>query len=705
MRSISTQYAEIVNPRFINRELSWLDFNERVLSLATEESIPLLERLKFCAIFASNLDEFFQVRVGALKDQVAADVTSRGPDNRTPMMQLTEIAHRVDILTSRHENIVFEQLMPQLASVGISLCRWSEMSDHEQKVVTADFDARIFPVLTPLAVDPSHPFPYVSSLALSIGVFVCDPDTNEERFARIKVPTFLTRFVQVDDTRFITVEDVIVAHLDRLFPGMTIEGASTFRLTRNADLSLEEDEEADDLLQAVELELRRRRFGNAVRLEVESGIDSRMLAILLEELELEKTDVSYHLAPLDLTCLWQLHRLPRPDLKDTPWLPVTAGRLAVADQTGRSIFSVIRERDLLVHHPYESFASSTEDFIAQAAQDPRVQGIKMTLYRTSGDSPIAKSLIAAAERGVQVVALIELKARFDEAVNVTWAKALERAGVHVVYGMAGLKIHSKCVLVVRNDDDGIRRYAHIGTGNYNSKTARVYEDIGLFTCNPQITDDISHLFNHLTGYSHDKGYKELIVAPKHFRPTIRRLIDNETRFGADGRIAIKVNSIADVEIIEALYRASDAGVQIDLIVRGICCLSPGASSQSNMRVRSVVGRNLEHSRIYRFGHGGQDNQTAYFIGSADLMPRNLDKRIEVLAPVSHPKHQMWLDTTLSYLLADGVVAHEMDSDGQWHRVGPLDFIEDNDAQARLYRWAADAQLRLGVPSTASPSQE
>ncbi|MSO32329.1 MAG: polyphosphate kinase 1, partial [Ilumatobacteraceae bacterium] len=660
------------------------------------------ERLKFCAIFASNLDEFFQVRVGALKDQVAADVTTLGHDGRTPMMQLTEIAHRVDILTSRHESIVFDQLMPQLASVGISLCRWSEMSDHEQKAVTADFDARIFPVLTPLAVDPSHPFPYVSSLALSIGVFVCDTDTNEERFARIKVPTFLTRFVHVDDTRFITVEDVIVAHLDRLFPGMTIEGASTFRLTRNADLTLEEDEEADDLLQAVELELRRRRFGNAVRLEVESDIDPRMLAILLEELELEKTDVSYHLAPLDLTCLWQLHRLPRPDLKDTPWPPVTAGRLAVADQTSRSIFSVIRERDLLVHHPYESFASSTEDFIAQAAQDPRVQGIKMTLYRTSGDSPIAKSLIAAAERGVQVVALIELKARFDEAVNVTWAKALERAGVHVVYGMAGLKIHSKCVLVVRNDDDGIRRYAHIGTGNYNSKTARVYEDIGLFTCNPQISDDVSHLFNHLTGYSHDQGYKELIVAPKHFRQTMRRLIDNETRFGADGRITIKVNSIADVEIIEALYRASDAGVRIDLIVRGICCLCPGASSQSNIRVRSVVGRNLEHSRIYRFGHGGQDNQAAYFIGSADLMPRNLDKRIEVLAPVSHPKHQMWLDTTLSYLLADGVVAHEMGSSGEWHRVGPVHFIDDNDAQSRLYRWAADAQLRLGVPSTASP---
>ncbi len=690
-----------MNSRFLNRELSWLDFNERVLALATEESIPLLERLKFCAIFASNLDEFFQVRIAALKDQVAAEITKPGPDGRSPMVQLTEIARRVDILTSRHENIVFEDLMPQLSSAGISVCKWNEISEQEQKVATADFEERIFPVLTPLAVDPSHPFPYLSSLALSIGVFVQDPRTEEERFARIKVPTFLPRFVQIDKNRFITVEDIITAHLDRLFPGMRIKHASTFRLTRNADLTLEE-EEADDLLQAVELELRRRRFGNAVRLEVESTIDFQMLAILLDELALEKSDVYYQCAPLDLTCLLQLHRLPRPDLKDTPWSPVTAGRLAVADQAGRSIFSVIRERDLLVHHPYESFSSSTEDFIAQAAQDTRVQGIKMTLYRTSGDSPIARSLIAAAERGVQVVALIELKARFDEAVNVTWAKALERAGVHVVYGMAGLKIHSKCVLVVRNDEDGIRRYAHIGTGNYNSKTARVYEDIGFFTCNPQIADDISHLFNHLTGYSHDQGYAELIVAPKHLRRTMLELIANEANFGTDGRITIKVNSLADTQIIEALYRASDAGVLIDLIVRGICCLRPDASEKSNIRVRSVVGRNLEHSRIYRFGHGGPINDAQYFIGSADLMPRNLDKRIEVLVPVSHPKHRSWLDTSLEYLLAEDVVAFEMKPSGDWHRVGPTEFTPDTDAQSRLYRWAADVQLRQGVPNYRQP---
>jgi len=680
---------------FGNRELSWLDFDERVLSLATETSIPLLERLKFCAIFENNLDEFFQVRVAALKGQVAAGVHSHSPDGLSPTRQLREIARRVEQLVNETERILNHELLPQLAIHGITLCRIADLTPGEITSLSELFQRKLFPVLTPLAVDPAHPFPYISNLALSLGVLVKDPDSGEQRFARVKVPTFLKRFHEVSEGRFIPIEDVIALNIQMLFRGMDIVHVSAFRVTRNADSTLE-DEDADDLLVAVEMELRRRRFGRAVRLEVVRGIEPEVLDILLEELELERSDVSFHSTPLSLSSLWELHGLDFPALKDTPWRSVTAGRLAAADGNNQSIFSVLRDRDLLVHHPYESFSSSTEEFLDQAANDPRVQGIKITLYRTSGDSPIARSLIQAAENGKQVVALVELTARFDEATNLKWAKELERAGVHVVYGVIGLKTHCKCVLVVRQEESGLRRYVHVGTGNYNSKTARTYEDIGLFTCNEEVAEDVSMLFNHLTGFSRQEEYAQLIVAPRYLRPEIKRLIEKETGYGTDGYITMKMNALADPQIVELLYAASDAGVKIDLIVRGICCLRPSGDN-STIRVRSVLGRYLEHSRMYRFGHGDSRNEPVYYIGSPDMMPRNLDKRVEVLIQVQHPKHRAWIDEVFATLLAVDVVAFEMGREGDWHRVGPAEFTPAHDAQSRIHQCDSETQLRLGIP--------
>jgi polyphosphate kinase len=687
-----------VEARLINRELSWLDFDERVLRLASEPGVPLLERVKFCAIFSSNLDEFFQVRIAALKDQVAAGLTQPSPDGRSPAQQLMEAGWRVGELVGRQDHVFLDVLLPLLRFEGIEILHWRDLDDKDRTFLMEVFEHRIFPVLTPLAVDPSHPFPYISSLALSLAAMVRDPETEERRFARVKVPTVFPRLVALaDGHRFVPVEEVIAAHLPMLFEGMQVESWAAFRVTRNADLTLEE-EEADDLLAAVEMELRRRRFGRAVRLEVDQGIDPEVLELLLRELDLETEDVSYHRGLLDLTCLMQLYSVDRPDLKDDPWPPVTAGRLAAADEADRSIFSVVRERALLVHHPYESFASSVEAFISQAADDPRVQSIKITLYRTSGDSEIARSLIRAAERGVQVAALVELKARFDEATNVTWAKALERAGVHVVYGLVGLKTHSKCTLVVREDTDGLRRYVHIGTGNYNSRTARIYEDIGYITCDPDIGADVTQLFNHLTGYSRNVDYRTLIVAPRDLRRRMIELIDNEARHGTDGQITFKVNSLADEAMIESLYAASEAGVDIDLIVRGICCLRPGVPGMSeNIRVRSVLGRYLEHSRIYRFGNGVGVGESLHIIGSADLMERNLDRRVEVLVPVPHPRHRAWLDTTIDFLLGDETPAFELQPDGNWNRIGPVGF--EPHAQRSIYEWVRRSQTtRSKTPS-------
>ena len=679
-----------------NRELSWLDFNERVLALARETSVPLLERIKFCAIFCSNLDEFYQVRVAALKGQVAAGVHSSSSDGLSPTRQLNEIAHRVDYLVSEHENLLLNVLFPPLAEHGVVVCRWADITPEEQIAMKHFFERQLFPVLTPLAVDPSHPFPYISNMAISLGVLVRDSSTGEQRFARVKIPTFLKRFHKMSEGRYVLIEDVIAANVADLFVGMDIVHVSAFRVTRNADLTLD-DEDADDLLAAVEMELRRRRFGRAVRLEVDHHINPDVLDMLLEELDLERTDVSFHTAPLALSCLWELHGLDEPTLKDTPWRSVTAGRLAAADGNDQSMFSVLRQRDLLVHHPYESFSSSTEEFLEQAANDPRVQGIKITLYRTSGDSPIARSLIKAAELGKQVVALIELTARFDEAVNVTWAKELERAGVHVVYGVVGLKTHCKCVLVVRQEESGLRRYVHVGTGNYNSKTARTYEDIGLFTCDEKIGDDVSHLFNSLTGFDKDHDFNSLIVAPRYLRSKIAELIKNEISHGKDGHIVMKINGLADAWMIELLYQASEAGVRIELIVRGICCIRPSSDHEQNIRIRSVLGRYLEHSRMYHFAHGGDNNEPVYYIGSADMMPRNLDKRVEVLIPVEHPKHRAWIEEVFATLLSDDVVAFEMNREGNWRRVGPAEYVPASDAQYRIHQRDSESQLKLGLP--------
>ncbi len=692
--------ATEIDERFLNRELSWLAFNERVLQLGSEPGIPLLERAKFCAITSTNLDEFFQVRVAALKDQVIAGLDQPTWDGRTPAQQLAAIAEWVPAMIERLDTAFVDHLVPELRAAGVALIGWDETTADERVELDRIYDERIFPVLTPLAVDPGHPFPYISDLALSLAVNVADPETGDRRFARLKVPNVFPRLLECSPGRFIPAEQIIGAKLDRLFVGMVVENWAAFRVSRNGDLTVEE-EEADDLLEAVEMELRRRRFNQAVRLEVAADIGDEILDLLLRELDLSRGDVTRHRAPLDLSCLMQLTSLDRPDLKDTPWPPVTAGRIAAAKEGDRPIVDVVRHRALMLHHPYESFSSSVEEFIAQAADDPNVQSIKMTLYRAGGDSAIIRSLMRAADRGKQVAVLVEIKARFDEATNVQWAKQLERAGVHVVYGMVGLKTHSKIVLVVRDDGDQLRRYVHIGTGNYNSKTARIYEDIGVISCDPDIGADAAQLFNHLTGYSRSDDYSTLLVAPRDLRRQLLDLIEHEASFGGDGEIVLKCNSIADEEIVEALYAASDAGVKIDLLVRGICCLRAGVPGLSeNIRVRSILGRYLEHSRIYRFKNGnmvvngrlpGAQSDAIYLIGSADLMPRNLNRRVEVLVPIEHERHRAWLDQTLAFQLADGIVCWELQPDDTWKRMGPTDVFEPH-PQEQMYRWTVDRQM-------------
>jgi polyphosphate kinase len=686
----------MVKSHFVNRELSWLKFNRRVLALANETSVPLLERLKFVAIFSSNLDEFFQVRVGALHDQEEARVAVRSIDGLTATDQLGRIRTEVMQLAAERD-VVLRTLLQSLRTEGISLLQHEELDAGQLDFLDVYFEKRILPMLTPLAVDPAHPFPYISNLALSIGVIVTDPDSREERFARVKVPTTLDRFIEVGRNKFVTLETIIIHRLGSLFPGMNVSKGHVFRVTRNTDLSIDADE-AEDLLTAVELELRTRRFGNPVRLEAEQGMDPRVLALVLDELELDPIDVYFNELLIDTADLWQLHKIQTPELHDMSWTSVTAGRLAVAEETGESFFSVIRHRELMVHHPYESFSTSTEEFIRQAAKDPKVRAIKATLYRTSADSPIARNLVAAAERGVQVVALVELTARFDEQTNVHWAKALERAGAHVVYGMVGLKTHAKCLLVVREEDDGLRRYAHIGTGNYNSVTAKMYEDIGLFTCDDAMTSDVASLFNYLTGFSHSPQFQHLITAPRDIRNVFLELIEKESQFGSEGRIQMKMNSLVDHRIITALEAAAEKGVKIDLLIRGICSLDMSQSTNRNIRVRSILGRFLEHSRIYIFGHGNEDDTTMFLIGSPDIMPRNLDLRVEVLAPIRHPKHQSWLTKVLDIMWDDDVVRFDLAADNSWLRAGPAEFTFEHDAQGRLMKWATDLQLSQGVPS-------
>ena len=671
--------------RFINRELSWLDFNARVLELADDPRVPLLERVKFVAIFGSNLDEFFQVRVAGLKDQVAARVTSLSSDGRSAVEQLDLIHTRVDGLLDQAERLLEDKLIPALAEAGVVMASWDDLGDVDRKHLGEVFTHRIFPVLTPLAVDPGHPFPYISDLSLNLAIMVLDEHTGHRRFARVKVPSLLPRYVALPDgKRLVPLEQLIAAHLDVLFPGMAITAWSAFRVTRNADLTVEE-EEADDLLAAVEMEVRRRRFGRAVRLELATGTNDEVRQLLQRELDLDDDDVYETLAPVGLSGLFAVGEVDRPDLKDPTWVPVTQHRLAAGDDGARPFFREIASGDVLVHHPYDSFATSVEEFIRQASNDPRVLAIKLTLYRTSGDSSIIHSLIRAAERGKQVVALVELKARFDEEANIEWARELEKAGVHVVYGLVGLKTHTKTTLVVRNEPEGIRCYCHIGTGNYNPKTARIYEDLGLLTCDPDIGADLTQLFNYLTGYGRDLHYRKLLVAPDDLRSAITRLIRDEIASpGRKRRIVMKMNSLVDAAMIDLLYEASAAGVKVDLVIRGICRLRPGVPGLSdNIRVRSLIGRYLEHSRVYHFAHGSHGTG-AWYIGSADLMPRNLDRRVEALAPVEDPELMARLAAQFDVLLADDSLAWELGPDGKWTHVpvtGALDTHQHLQAEA------------------------
>ena len=659
----------IIDGPILNRELSWLDFNERVLAQARQPGVPLLERLKFVAICSNNLDEFFQVRVAALRDQVAAGLGRPSADGLTPAQQLMRVLDRVREFVRRQEDLLHGVLLPELAEHDIRIVGWHEIDVDDRKYLSEFYERRLHPVLTPLAFDPGHPFPYLSNLSLNIGVFVRNPDDDEVRFARVKVPSFVPRLVALSDgVRFVPVEAVIAAHFSRLFPNMEALEHSFFRVARNADLTLEE-EDADDLLAAVEVELRRRRFGKAVRLEIAHDMSADMIGILLDALDLEGPDLTAHRGLIDLRAMFVLHGLPLPALKDEPWRSITPPALASPDGSEiGDIFATLRERDVLVHHPYESFADSVEAFLERAADDPKVRSIKMTLYRTSGDSPFAESLIRAAERGAQVAVMVELKARFDEQTNISWARALERAGVHVVYGLVGLKTHSKCILVVREEDDGFRRYGHIGTGNYNSRTARTYEDLGVLTADPQITEDLGQLFNHITGFSRAEQYRRIVVAPDHVRGRLAELIANEAGYGSAGRVTAKMNSLADPGMCQALYAASRAGVSIDLIVRGICCLQPGLPGVSEtIRVRSLLGRYLEHSRIYAFANGAGRGVPLYLIGSADLMARNLDARVEVLVPIDRPVHQRRLQGILDTALSPEVIAWELGAGGVWHR--------------------------------------
>ena len=656
---------------YFNREVSWLDFNDRVLQLAEDASIPLLERVKFCAIYTSNLDEFFMVRVAGLHDQLEAGIDARGPDGVSAGEAIDRIKDRVGELSVRQIRCLEDSLVPGLADAGIRIAAVDDVSAHDRKELDARYRRQIFPVLTPLAVGLGRPFPYISNLSLSLAVLVRDPVSGHETFARVKVPKeMLPRFMPVGEgLTFVPMEQVIAANLDSLFPGMEILDYDFFKVTRDADFTV--SDEADDLLQAVEHELRRRRFGEIVRVEIGSSMNAGLRDQLVEGLGVEAHEVFHVDGLLDLADLWQIVNLPGfKELREPPWTPVTQPRLQGDD--GRvDVFAAMRAGDLLVHHPYDSFATSVERFVAQAVADPDVLAIKQTVYRTSDDSPLVPALIRASERGKQAVCLVELKARFDERANIQWAKALEEAGVHVTYGIPSLKTHAKAILVVRREGDGVRHYVHIGTGNYHPTTARLYTDFGLFTTDERIGADVADLFNFLTGYARPRGYRKVLVAPSHLRDgildEIQRTIAHHREHG-DGRIAMKMNALVDQQCIEALYRASQAGVPVDLNIRGISCLRPGVEDVSdNIRVVSVVGRFLEHSRIFGFRRG---EDWSIYIGSADLMPRNLDKRVELVAPVEDEVLKADLLDALERCLVDDTNAWDLHEDGTWTRREP-----------------------------------
>jgi polyphosphate kinase len=674
--------------RFVNRELSWLDFNERVLALAESPRLPLLERVKFLAIFASNLDEFYMVRVAGLMRQLDAGISKRSPDGLTPRSQLEAIADRAFPIVRRHAELWQNEIMPVLKEKGIAILRWGELEDHQRKDLDDLFLEKVFPVVTPLAVDPGHPFPYVSNLSLNLAVLLRDTSTDKLHFARIKVPPLLPRFMALPEPGlFVPLEDLISANLDQLFPGMNVVEHHAFRVTRNADLEVNDDG-AEDLLQALEDELRKRRFSPAVRLEVEEGISEHVLDLLTRELEITENDVHLLPAPLDFTGLWTLYDLDRPELKDEAFTPKTPAPLASTDDVQVDVFEVLRTQDVLVHHPYESFTGSVQRFIRQAARDTDVLAIKQTLYRTSGDSPIVEALIEAAEQGKQVVVLVEIKARFDERNNINWARALERAGCHVVYGLVGLKTHCKLCLVVRREGDHVRRYVHVGTGNYNPKTARIYEDLGLLTADSQLGADVTHLFNYLTGYSRKRHYRSLIVSPHSTRARVVDMIERETEISSPdspGRIILKMNSLVDEAVIDALYRASQGGVDVDLIIRGICALRPGVEGLSErIHVRSILGRYLEHSRIFYFRNGGSNE---YYIGSADMMHRNLDRRVEALVNVRSTGAGKRLEEILELCLESNTNVWVLGPDGGWLPLKPDESGRAIEVQDELMRRA------------------
>ena len=665
--------------RFLDRELSWLAFNQRVLELAEDPNLYLLERVNFLSIFASNLDEFFMVRVAGLKRRIATGLAVKSSSGFEPAEVLAQISDSAHRLQRRHAETFIKVIEPALRDKGIRMVRWSELADQERSELHSYFQSQIFPVLTPLAVDPAHPFPYISGLSLNLAVVVRNPDTQTENFARVKVPPLLPRFIRlaggepnprnngIVDIRFVPLEDVIGEFLGELFPGMEVLQHHTFRVTRNEDLEVDEDE-GENLLLQLEKELLRRRFGPPVRLEVADDINPQVLELLMRELDITDEDV-YHLpSPLDLTGLSEIAFLKRPDLHYPPHPIITNRFLKPVEDDDQSFFAALRARDVLVHHPYESFTTSVQAFLEHAAHDPKVLAIKQTLYRTSGDSPIVDALIRAAEAGKQVLALVEIKARFDEQNNIGWARKLEQAGVHVVYGIVGLKTHCKLSLVIRQEGTQLRRYCHIGTGNYNPKTARFYEDYGLFTARESVGEDLTKLFNQLSGYAPDATFKSLLVSPNGVRDGLIERIEQEIAFkaqGKDARIRIKVNSLVDEQIIDALYRASSAGVTVEIVVRGMCALRPGVKGLSeNIRVRSVLGRYLEHSRVFTFAGGGDP---AVFIGSADMMHRNLDRRVEALVRITQVDQIRELNSMFDLAMAEDSASWHLGSDGVWLR--------------------------------------
>jgi polyphosphate kinase len=693
--------ADQDQPRYFARQLSDLDFNDRLLDLVADHSVPLLERVKFLILFSERIDEFFQVQVAGLKRQVVAGINTRAPNGRTPAELLGDVRTSLECMVRRQETLLLEELLPALATEKIELCDWDSLDASDRAHLHEVFDRLILPVVTPLTVDPSHPFPYISNLSLNVGVEVRAPGEDTTRFARVKVPPNVPRLLPLPGgDRFISLEQTLVVFLDELFPGMEVGPPCIFRVTRDADLALDDDA-ADDLLLALQEELRRRRFLPVVRLEVDSRMSSELVERLTADLGLQSDDVVLFNGPLGLDCMWALHALDRSSLHHEPWAPLVPHPFAAIDRDeATSIFTVLDRQDVLVHHPYDSFSASVQELINEAAIDPHVLAIKQCLYRTSGDSPVVAALVRAAENGKQVAVLVEVTARFDEEANIGWARALEEAGAHVIYGVMGLKTHAKTTLVVRQQGDTVRRYCHVGTGNYNPKTARMYEDLGILSSRPDLGADVTRFFNFITGFSRSPEYSELVTSPGGIRNRVLDCIDDQIKAGPEGRIVMKMNGLDDPAIIDALYRASEAGVPVDLVIRGICCLRPGVPGLSEtIRVRSIVGRFLEHSRILRFG-GDAGRSVAYYIGSADLRRRNLDRRIEAMIPVTDVEAVRQLEEILSLNLADDTQTWELTGDGAWCRlptINGLDVQRELQGAARARSVPVDDQTRSRTP--------